>query len=118
MLALVVAGALALSGSAAPQSTCQLEAHPPFLYAGMVFGSGRVACSAPSNKISITVALERDGVEAARVVRNDCRKVSVCWNTTANALDQPGDQIWCSHVWGAATGSDLGELVACEEQEF
>jgi hypothetical protein len=112
MLALVLASAFALGYN------CQVEAQPPTLYAGMVFGMGRVSCSAPANKISITVALERDGVEVARVVRNDCRKVSVCWNTTANALDVAGNQVWCSRVWGSATGSFLGEVVACEEQEF
>jgi hypothetical protein len=118
MLAIVIAGALALSGSATGEASCQIEAQPPFLYAGMVFGVGRVTCAAPSNKISITVALERDGVEVARLVRNDCRKVSVCWNTTATALDEPGNQTWCSRVWGSATGTFLGEVRACEERDF
>jgi hypothetical protein len=118
MLAIVLAGAIALSGSAAGQSSCQVEAQPPFLYAGMVFGVGRVSCTAPANKISITVVLERDGVEVARVVRNDCRKVGTCWNTTATVLDEPGNQTWCSRVWASATGSFLGEVRACEEQEF
>ena len=118
MLASVIAGAIALSGGAAGQSNCRLEAQPPFLYAGMVFGVGRVACAAPENKISITVVLERDGVEVARVARNDCRKVSVCWNTTATAFDAEGNQTWCSRTWASATGSYLGEVRACEELDF
>jgi hypothetical protein len=105
-------------GAAAGPSDCRIEAQPPTLYAGMTFGIGRVVCSAPANKISITVVLERDGVEVARVVRNDCQKTSVCWNTTANALDEPGNQTWCSRVWGSATGSFLGELRSCEQEDF
>jgi hypothetical protein len=111
--------ALSLSGGAAAgRSDCRIEAQPPTLYAGMIFGAGRVVCSAPTNKISITVVLERDGVEVARVVRNDCQKTSVCWNTTANALDEPADQTWCSRAWGSATGSFLGEARACEVGDF
>jgi hypothetical protein len=105
-------------GAAAGRSDCQIEAQPPTLYAGMVFGAGRVVCAAPANKISITVVLERNGVEVARVTRNDCQKTSVCWNTTANALDDPGGQAWCSRAWGSATGTFLGETRSCEGAEF
>ncbi len=66
--------ALSAGGAAAGQANCQIEAHPPTLYAGMVFGAGRVVCSTPANKISITVALERDGGEVARHTRRDCQK--------------------------------------------
>ena len=116
--ALAVVSLGLVGGAAAGRSDCQLEAHPPTLYAGMVFGAGRVVCAAPANKISITVVLERNGVEVARVTRNDCHKTSVCRNTTANALDEGGDQTWCSRAWGSATGSFLGEVRACEAAEF
>jgi hypothetical protein len=116
--ALVLVSLSLVGGAAAGASDCQIEAHPPTLYAGMVFGSGRVTCSAPANKISITVVLEKDGSEVAHVTRNDCRKTAVCWNTTSNALDEPGDQTWCSRAWGSATGSFLGEVRTCEEAEF
>jgi hypothetical protein len=115
-LALVSLGLV--GGAAAGRSDCQIEAQPPTLYAGMVFGVGRVVCAAPSNKIAITVVLERDGVEVARVTRNDCQKTSVCWNTTSNALDEPGNQTWCSRAWGSATGTFLGETRSCEGAEF
>ncbi len=122
-LGAAVAAALLLTlsltgGAAAGRSDCPIEAEPPTLYAGMVFGIGRVVCATPANKISITVVLERNGVEVARVVRNDCQKTSVCWNTTANALDEPGDQTWCSHAWGSATGSFLGDVRACEQDDL
>jgi hypothetical protein len=107
-----------VGGAAAGASDCRLEAQPPFLYAGMVFGSGRVVCTAPNNKISITVVLEKNGTDIARVVRNDCRKTAVCWNTTSNALDEPGDQTWCSRATASATGIDLGEVRVCESDEF
>lgn len=105
-------------GAAAGGSDCRIEAQPPFLYAGMVFGVGRVDCATPSNKISITVVLEQNGVEVARVTRNDCRKTAACWNTTANVLDEPGSQTWCSRTWGSATGTTLPEVRACETDEF
>ena len=109
-----------VAGSAAVQQAgCSVEAHPPTLYAGMVFGAGRVVCSTPANRITITVALEKDGVEVARGTRRDCRKVSVCWNTVgAIANDEPGDQTWCSRVWASAGGTFLGELRTCETAEF
>ena len=117
--AVIVVVFLGLAGGAsAGASDCRLEAEPPFLYAGMVFGVGRVTCTAPANKISITVVLEKNGVEVARVTRNDCRKTAVCWNTTSTALDEPGDQIWCSRASASATGADLGEARVCETAEF
>jgi hypothetical protein len=118
--AAAVLAAVSLSGGAAAgQSNCQLEAQPPpFLYAGMVFGVGRVVCATPAKKVTLTVVLERNGVEVARVVRRDCQKTSVCWNATATVGDVPGSQMWCSHAWGSATGTSLGEARACEEGEF
>jgi hypothetical protein len=113
LLSLQVAG-----GAAAGSSNCRIEAQPPTLYAGMVFGSGRVVCGTPSNKISITVVLEKNGSDVARVVRNDCRKTALCWNTTSNALDEPGDQTWCSRASGSATGAFLGEVRVCETDVF
>ena len=112
LLSCGVAGATA-------QQNCSVEAHPPTLYAGMVFGAGRVVCSTPANKIVITVALERDGAEVARGTRRDCRKTTVCWNTVgAIANDEPGDQTWCSRVSASAGGTFLGEVRACETAEF
>ncbi len=111
--------ALSAGGAAAGQANCQIEAHPPTLYAGMVFGAGRVVCSTPANKISITVALERDGGEVARHTRRDCQKTTLCWNTVGAVVsDEPGDQTWCSRAWGWASGTFLGEARACEEDMF
>jgi hypothetical protein len=109
-----------VAGSATAQQTnCSVEAHPPTLYAGMVFGAGRVVCSTPANKIAITVVLEKDGVEVARGTRRDCQKTTVCWNTVgATANDELGDQTWCSRVWASAGGTFLGEVRACEMAEF
>ncbi len=123
-LGVAAAAALALvplvfaGGAGAGESSCRIEALSPTLYAGDVFGMGRVVCATPANKISITVVLEKDGVEVARLTRRDCQKTTVCWNTTANVPDEPGDQIWCSRAWGSATGSALGEVRACEVEEF
>jgi hypothetical protein len=111
-------GVLLLSfagGASAGAVDCRVVAGPPTLYAGMVFADGRVECTAPVNRIRITVALEKDGVEVARQTRNDCRKRTVCHNSTTNVLDQPGNQVWCSRAWGWAQGSYIGEVVACEE---
>jgi hypothetical protein len=109
----------AASGATAQATTCALEAHPPTLYAGIVFGAGRVVCSTPANKIAITVVLERNGVEVARNTRRDCQKTTICWNTVgAIADDEPGNQSWCSRVRASASGSFLGEARACEEADF
>ncbi len=70
------------------------------------------------NKIRITVALEKDGVEIARQTRNDCLKRTVCHNSTLNVPDEPGYQVSCSRAWAWAQGNYLGEVVACEDQEF
>ena len=115
-LALVSFG---VAGATAQQANCTVEAHPPTLYAGMVFGAGRVVCSTPAKKIAITVVLERDGVEVARNTRRDCQKTTVCWNTVgARADDEPGGQTWCSRVSGSAGGRFLGEVRSCETAEF
>jgi hypothetical protein len=108
------------AGSATARATdCAVEAQPPTLYAGMVFGSGRVVCSTPANKITITVVLEQDGTEVARGTRRDCQKTTLCWNTVgAVADDEPGDQSWCSRVWASASGTFLGEVRACEDAGF
>jgi hypothetical protein len=116
--ALVLVSLSLVGGATAAGSDCQIEAQPPTDYFGLIFGSGRVTCSAPANKITITVVLEKNGVEVARVTRNDCRKTAVCWNTTSNTSDEPGNQTWCSRAWGSATGSYLGEVRTCETGEF
>jgi hypothetical protein len=109
----------AAGGASAQATTCALEAHPPTLYAGMVFGAGRVVCSTPANKIAITVVLEKDGVEVARNTRRDCQKTTICWNTVgAVANDEPGNQSWCSRAWASASGNFLGEARTCEEADF
>ena len=125
MLCAAVVATLALlsvsvAGGAAAQSTdCTVEAHPPTLYAGMVFGVGRVVCSTPANKITITVVLEKNGAEVARGTRRDCQKTTLCWNTAgARTDDEPGNQSWCSHVWATASGTYLGAVRACEDAEF
>jgi len=102
-------------GASAGAVDCRVVAGPPTLYAGMVFADGRVECTSQANRIRITVALEKDGVEVARQTRNDCRKMTVCHNTTTNIPDQPDNQMWCSRAWGWAQGIYLGEVVACEE---
>jgi hypothetical protein len=119
----VVLGVVLLSfasgaSAGAAAANCQVIAGPPTDYFGLVFADGRIECSAPVNKMRITVALEKDGLEVARQTRNDCQKRTVCFNSTTNVPDEPGNQRWCSRAWGTAQGTYLGEVVACEDQEF
>ena len=116
-LGLAVLGLSLSGGASAGAADCRVIAGPPTLYAFQVFAAGRVECTAPVNKIRITVTLEMDGVEVARETRNDCLKRTVCHNGT-NVPDAPGNQTWCSRAWASAQGKYLGEVVACEEQEF
>ncbi len=114
------AGASAATGGRAPASAsgCQVVADPPTDYFGIVVPMTEVRCASTQTRIHVEVTLERDGSAVAFAAR-DCHKASSCiLSVDASFEDAPGNQVWCTDAAGQVRSEDLGQAVACEDQEF